>query len=170
MERKVYHQEYMRYYDEGTAVRKQIIEPEYERPYEVPYESPEQEIYIPPYAKVRKREAQKGLRIAMSPVFASFLGMAVVATLAACCLLLSMQAKVTNQSDTITTLQAQIENLEEENDAYETRINDSIDLEAIRDIAINELGMVYPSEGQVVYYDMVESDYVRQYQDVPAVK
>ncbi len=161
MERRVYRQAYTQYYTEGTAVRKQVMEPEYERP--------EQEVYIPAYAKIRKRETQKGLRVAMSPVFAVFLGMVVAATLAACCFMLSMQAKVTNQSDTITILQAELETLEEDNDAYETRINNSLDLEAIRETAINKLGMVYPSEGQVVYYDLTESDYVRQYQDVPAM-
>ena len=80
-----------------------------------------------------------------------------------------MQAEVTNQGNTITMLQAKIESMEEENNAYETRINNSIDLEAIRDTAINKLGMVYPTEGQVLYYDLTESDYVRQYQDVPDV-
>lgn len=165
MERKVYRQAYTQYYTEGTAVRKQIVEPEYERP---EYERPEEEVYIPSYAKVRKREAQKGLRVAMNPVFAVSLGIVVAATLVACCFMLSMQAKVTNQSDTITVLQAEIESLEEDNNAYETRLNNSVDLEAIRETALNKLGMVYPSEGQVVYYDLTESDYVRQYQDVPA--
>ena len=160
MERKGYQQAYTQYYTEGTAVRKQIMEPEYERP---------EEVYIPPYAKVRKQDAQKGLRVAMSPAFAVFLGIAVAATLVACCLVLSMQTAVTNQSDTFTNLQSEIESLNEDNNAYETRINSSVDLDAIRETAMNELGMVYPSEGQVLYYDLTESDYVIQYQNVPAV-
>ena len=42
-----------------------------------------------------------------------------------------------------------------------------VDLEKIRDIAINELGMVYAQEDQVVLYDSEGSDYVRQYADIP---
>ena len=157
MERRVYNQTYTRYYTDGTAARKMVVEPEYERP---AYNNQE-EVYIPSYAKVRKNRAQKGLRMAMNPAFA--------VTLVACLMMLSMQAEVTNQGNTITMLQAKIESMEEENNAYETRINNSIDLEAIRDTAINKLGMVYPTEGQVLYYDLTESDYVRQYQDVPDV-
>lgn len=165
MERRVYNQTYTRYYTDGTAARKMVVEPEYERP---AYNNQE-EVYIPSYAKVRKNRAQKGLRMAMNPAFAVILGMAVFVTLVACLMMLSMQAEVTNQGNTITMLQAKIESMEEENNAYETRINNSIDLEAIRDTAINKLGMVYPTEGQVLYYDLTESDYVRQYQDVPDV-
>ena len=58
----------------------------------------------------------------------------------------------------------------DDNNAYEARINSSVNLEQIRDVAMNQLGMVYPTDGQVVYYDQTEADYVRQYQDVPEVK
>ena len=110
------------------------------------------------------------MALAMNPGFAIFLGFSVLVTLAACVLMLSMQAKVTNQGNTITKLQSQIETLTDDNNAYEARINSSVDLDQIRDVAMNQLGMVYPTEGQVVYYDQTEADYVRQYQDVPEVK
>ena len=42
-----------------------------------------------------------------------------------------------------------------------------MDLEKIRDIAVNELGMVYANEDQVVLYDNEGSDYVKQYADIP---
>ena len=35
-------------------------------------------------------------------------------------------------------------------------------------VAINKLGMVYASSGQVVTYNDQDGDYVRQYEDVPA--
>ena len=44
---------------------------------------------------------------------------------------------------------------------------EAIDLETIRNIAINKLGMVYAGEEQVKTYDDKSSDYVRQYSDVP---
>ena len=70
----------------------------------------------------------------------------------------------------ITRLQAEVEVLRDDNNAYEARINSSVDLEYIRDFAINQLGMIYPTEGQVVYYNLTESDYVRQYQDIPEAR
>lgn len=147
-------------YTEGTAARK-LARSEYARP------RPQAEPELPEYAKVRRADSKKGLRYAMNPAFAVFLGAAVLVTLAACTLMLSMQAKVTEQSNQITYLQSEIEVLTDENDAYEARINSSVNLNQIRDTAINQLGMVYPTEGQVVYYDLTEADYVRQYHDIP---
>lgn len=159
-----YRQTYTRYYTDGTAARKLAEQPRYIRP-----ERTEEE-ELPHYAKVRKAQPQKGLKLAMNPAFAVFLAFAVVATLGACTLMLSMQAKVTNQSDTISLLQSEIEALTDDNNAYEARINSSVNLEQIRDAAINRLGMVYPTEGQVLYYDLTEADYVRQFRDVPDVR
>ncbi len=156
-----YQKSYYEYYTEGNAVRKRVVE--------VPQQEPRQQ-ELPAYAKVRKVKANQGMALAMNPGFAIFLGFSVLVTLAACVLMLSMQAKVTNQGNTITKLQSQIETLTDDNNAYEARINSSVDLDQIRDVAMNQLGMVYPTEGQVVYYDQTEADYVRQYQDVPEVR
>ena len=54
-----------------------------------------------------------------------------------------------------------------ENDALETSINTSIDLNEIYEIATKELGMVYANKDQVLLYDKTESEYVRQYEDIP---
>ena len=40
-------------------------------------------------------------------------------------------------------------------------------IDAIYDTAVNELGMVYPEKKQVITYDSKESEYVKQYKDVP---
>ena len=57
--------------------------------------------------------------------------------------------------------------LKENNDVLESDINASIDYDAIYDTAVNELGMVYPEKKQVITYDSKESEYVKQYKDVP---
>ena len=41
-------------------------------------------------------------------------------------------------------------------------------LEEIKKIAINELGMKYAKEGQVIIYSGEGSDYVRQYKAIPS--
>jgi len=43
---------------------------------------------------------------------------------------------------------------------------DSVNLDEIREKAMNELGMVYPSRSQVIGYDSKESEYVKQYKDI----
>lgn len=162
-----YRQGNIRYYTDGTAARKLAEQPQYIRPERTPERTYEEE--LPGYAKVRKAKPQRGLKMAMHPAFAVFLAFSVAATLGACTLMLSMQAKVTSQSDSISMLQSELETLTDNNNAYEAKINSSVDLEQIRDIAVNQLGMVYPVEGQVVYYDLTEADYVRQFHDIPDV-
>ena len=53
------------------------------------------------------------------------------------------------------------------NSATQERINDAIDLEYVKDYATNKLGMVYPSEDQIIKYKSGSDDYVKQYQDIP---
>ena len=54
----------------------------------------------------------------------------------------------------------------EDNDAYESQVTSSVDLERIRKIAIGRLGMKYPSNQQTETYATEGGSYVRQYQDV----
>ena len=60
-----------------------------------------------------------------------------------------------------------VEQIRSENDALETRINTSIDLDHIYDVAVRELGMVSANRGQIIRYKNTESEYVRQYEDIP---
>ena len=60
-----------------------------------------------------------------------------------------------------------MEQLRSENDALQTRINTDMDLDHIYKVATEELGMVYANRNQVLLYDKTESEYVRQYEDIP---
>ena len=103
------------------------------------------------------------------------LGLGYVVFLAAACALtmwvcvgyLQLQADNTATMKSIAALETQLSDLKEDNDDEYNRVVTSVDLEKIRDIAINELGMVYAQEDQVVLYDSEGSDYVRQYADIP---
>ena len=61
----------------------------------------------------------------------------------------------------------QLEELRKENDDNYTRIMTAVDLDYIKDVAINELGMVYAGEDQVILYDGGTRDYVRQSGEIP---
>ena len=67
----------------------------------------------------------------------------------------------------IAALEAQLSELRTENDDEYNRVTTSVDLEEVRDIAINELGMVYAGADQVVLYDSEGSDYMKQYAEIP---
>ncbi len=99
----------------------------------------------------------------------------VVATVASvvffiCYQYLNVQATAKVNSDKIIELKSTLNSLKNDNDALEADINASIDYDALYDTAVNDLGMVYPGKGQVITYDSKESEYVKQYKDVPDAK
>lgn len=96
-----------------------------------------------------------------------FLGIAGMIVVVSCINYLQKQALNTSYRNQVATQESKLADLKERNDAaYESAMK-SVDLETIRDIAINKLGMVYAGEEQVKTYDDKSSDYVRQYGDVP---
>ncbi len=66
-----------------------------------------------------------------------------------------------------TALETQLSSLKLENDIAYNRIISSVNLEEVKDKAMNEFGMVYASAGQIVTYEAPGSDYVKQYTEVP---
>ena len=80
-----------------------------------------------------------------------------------CFYYINVTASITNDLKTIAKLEAQYTSLKAENDDYENRINGAIDLEAIKKKAMNDLGMQYANDDQIVKYESDDTDYVRQY-------
>ena len=95
------------------------------------------------------------------------LTIASICTLYLCVNYLDVQSSITPRMHNIETLETQLEQMKAENDALETSINTSIDLNEIYETATKELGMVYANKDQVLLYDKTESEYVRQYEDIP---
>lgn len=77
-----------------------------------------------------------------------------------------IQSGITTSVEKISSLESQVNNLKLENDETLGRIENAVDLEEIRRIAITELGMTYAQEGQIVEIPDGGSDYVRQYTDI----
>lgn len=113
-----------------------------------------------------KRNRARALQ--MNFGYVAFLALAGVMTLFVCVNYLKLQAQNTTFRNQTASLESQLADLKQQNDAaYENALT-SVNLDTIRDIAINKLGMVYAGEEQVKTYDDKSSDYVRQYEDVPA--
>lgn len=78
-----------------------------------------------------------------------------------------LQSDITNSITNISKLESQLNNLRLENDEEYSRVQSAVDLEEIKRIAIQELGMTYAREGQVVEFSAEGNDYVRQVGDIP---
>ena len=67
----------------------------------------------------------------------------------------------------IASLESQVTDLKADNDEAYKRINTAVDLDAIKEKAINELGMFYATQDQIVYYSVDKTDYMNQYNEIP---
>jgi cell division protein FtsL len=83
---------------------------------------------------------------------------------------LQLKADITSSMKHVASLESQLSQLKEENDAYYSQVTSSIDMTEIRKIATGRLGMQYPGEDQTETYQTARSSYVRQYQDIPESK
>ena len=104
------------------------------------------------------------------PMNKGYIAVVAAAFLIVCGVLMSyvkIQSDITNHINNISELESKLNELRLANDETYTKIMSSVDLEEIKRIAVNELGMKYAKEGQVVQYTGEGNDYVRQYGEVP---
>jgi len=90
-----------------------------------------------------------------------------VVTLLCCVYYLQLRSRVIHQNETIAAMESTLNQLRADNDAYADSAQASLDMEAVKDRALNELGLHYASESQIRYYNADDESYVRQYENVP---
>ena len=170
------------YYVNGNTVRKTAYSA---APQEVPYEKPakksgrklsekeKEKRRKNAAANKKKREklakkAEKSLAFDLG--YTILLIVASAAIFASCAYMITLEAKIKGQQAHISQQEAELERLNDRNSAYNDSIESKYTLDEIYDIAVNELGMVYSSKGQIIYYESSNEDYVTQYDDVPESK
>lgn len=147
-------------YEYGSAVRKLDY-------FEEPIQEQE-EVLRPKVSKQTKKNRQRAT--AMSRGYVIFLAAVCIAVIGMCVMYLKLQTTITTQTKQIAAREKELSELRADNDAYYNETMASIDLEAIKDVALNRLGMHYADETQIIYFDTSGSSYVRQYQDVPGAE
>jgi hypothetical protein len=99
----------------------------------------------------------------MNPGFMIFMTLAMVLTGIVCVQYIRLQSSLTTYVNTISAMEVELQGLRAENDDYESRIKGAIGLENIKKRAMDELGMTYASDEQIVVYNSEGTDYVRQF-------
>ena len=112
-------------------------------------------------------EQNRQRALSMNLRYVLFLSVAAVAVVMVCIFYLRLQATSTQLQKKTVSLQTQLKNLQIENDIVYNEIISGVDLEQVREVATEELGMTYPSQSQIVLYEAVSSDYVKQYEEIP---
>jgi len=153
---------YHRYdeYVEGNVVRKSAPDEEEER-----QEKLRRQERIRHHNNAVQRNQENALR--MDLPYLIMLTAATIAALFICCSYIHVQSSITASMRNIEKQEKTLEALKSENDAVQENINTNIDLDHIYSVATNQLGMVYAGKGQVIRYKKTESEYVRQYEDIP---
>lgn len=146
------------YYTDGNTVRKERYTTTEERP----VQDARQEYR---HSHRVRRNQDKALYMDGPYVFA--LTIAAIVTLFLCVNYLQIQASITARMNRIEELELTLEHMKSENDALQTRIDTHIDLDHVYKVATEELGMVYANKDQILLYNKTESEYVRQYEDIP---
>ena len=95
-----------------------------------------------------------------------FLSIAFAAVAMSAIMMIRAQENLKESVNNVSRLENQYVTLKADNDATYDRIVNSVDAAEVKRIAIEELGMHYAAEGQIVSYVGDLDDYVRQYQDI----
>ena len=118
-----------------------------------------------PVSEQTIRNRERSLRMNLGYVL--FLTVAAVICVTVCVNYLKLQSAYTALQKNATRMESRLNNLRLENDMQYNRIMSSVNLEEIRETAINRLGMVYAKQDQIETYNASGNDYVKQYRDVP---
>lgn len=78
-----------------------------------------------------------------------------------------MKTDVVNLSKRTIALTAELEDAKQVNQDLQNQIDASANLEEIYKVATTKLEMVEADQDQVIYYTPVDSEYVRQEEDIP---
>lgn len=153
--RRLRNQEYI----DGSAVRKTLA---------VPEQTPEQ--VKEPERKEKKQIADRplvGIRRQMDMLSLVVIGVAFAFVMVLAIRYLKVHAAETELDKAIVNLTKDYDKLRGENDARLVDIADNINLNDVYQVAVGELGMVYPNHNQIIEFQCAGSGYVRQYSDVP---
>jgi len=144
------------YYTEGNVVRKlESVYPDLQP------KTTEKEL---PGKKVRKNKERVH---SMNFPYLVMLSVAMVAVLGLCANYISVQSRLTSTIKETQKNESKLESLKNENDSVENMIATYVDLDHIKDVATNKLGMVYAKKNQVITYEKTENEYVRQFDEIP---
>lgn len=146
---------YVRYYVDGTAVRR----------------LDEQETEEHQRKRARHRVSRKTLEnrkraMSFGIGYIFFLTAVCIASVYFCIHYLQLRSALINQNETIASMQSTLSQLTEDNDALYRSTMASVSMDDVRQTALSKLGLHYATESQISYYNADDESYVRQYTDI----
>ncbi len=126
--------------------------------------------YVQPFKKPVSDTVQKNREKAahMNVGYVAFLLLMAGILFIGCTAYINLRNEITEKQKSVERLQSQVASLKLSNDEEYDRIIGNVDMEEIKKIAMNELHMKYPDSEQVSIMADNDTDYVRQYKEIPS--
>ena len=147
------------YYTEGTAAR--VLEPAYDPQYR-------QRAHKAYKQQAKYMEAKRIACVSLNLPLTLLLVAAVAISVFVGYRYLCLKSSLDMHMNSIKSMESQLDTLRTENDALEKSIDTSVNLNEIYNIATTKLGMVRVGQDNIIQYDKTESEYVKQYEDIPS--
>lgn len=168
---KTYGRDYTRMtYIEGNAVRRMDAMPDdWEKEKIRRKEREEQELREKQHRRrqraIARRNQDKAL--IMNRGYVAFLTLAAIMTCITAGIYIKLQSDITIHLENIAALESSVNAMKADNDAAAKRLATAVKMENVKEQAINVLGMSYPSQEQIVYYEVDRADFMSQYGEIP---
>lgn len=148
-------------YVDGNTVRRLETAPDYHRE----REERKQREKRRHNEHVARRNQERALH--MDRGYVAFLTIAALMTALVSATYIKLQSEMTGRLKNIAALESTVSDLKADNDSAYKQISTSVDLDTVKDVAMNQLGMVYAGADQIVYYTVENDDYMNQYSEIP---
>lgn len=116
--------------------------------------------------KEMRGEEKKAKKMNMGFLYILFLACAITFLAVPLINFVKLQAEITSLSETVSSYETKLNNLTLANDDEYSKMINAINFDEIKQVAIEELGMVYASKDQIITYTKENSDYVIQLNDL----
>lgn len=115
----------------------------------------------------RAKESKRSFKVETASAFPRliYLTACVIIATILCHNYISLRMDIASISKNIDYMQGELLEISKKNNEEYDRISASIDIEQIRQTALEELHMTYPTNDQVIVISPREDDYVRQFRD-----
>ena len=148
----------------------------------VPAYEPEEETYTAPSRRERYRRNEESVnvpkpvkepktrihrKVEINIIYTVTMIAAVFVLLASTFKMLETKSDITQTEKKITIAKNELADITALNESLKASLDTQIDRNYIYSVAVGKLGMVYPNNNKVVYYDPADSGHVRQLSYIP---
>ncbi len=149
-------------YEDGNTVRRLEAAPDYHEERKRRKEERKDAERKRRRRRAARRNRERALK--MSAGHVAFLSVCVIAVALTAAIYVKLQSDLIVRQRNIEALEREVSDLKIDNDSAYKRVTTSVNLKKIKKQA-KKFGMKYPSDKQIIYYTIENSDYMTQYTD-----